>query len=157
MPSVITPCGGSNAVHGVVLSTVTSQAMANNAYDNFLWAGATETIDTDGFHSAVTNPERFTAPAALAGWYLCTATVQWRSQAGDSRGALWRHSSGTTHGFLYVSPVSAAGGDTWTPTTAVVFMAAAEYVVLQTFQRSGVTCPVDSAAASVMYLGPTAT
>ena len=61
------------------------QSVANNTlvaitFDN-------ETIDTDGFHSTVSNTSRITIPTGKGGKYLLTATIQFNSSgaSGGSR------------------------------------------------------------------------
>jgi hypothetical protein len=57
----------------------TAQAIANNTDTNLNFD--TERLDTDGFHSTVTNTSRITIPTGLTGWYVVNAKFRWDKNA----------------------------------------------------------------------------
>ena len=62
---------------GCVLTSSTDQIITNNTDTAVLWES--EAIDTDGFHSIVTNTNRITIPAGKAGKYLFTSVLSFKT------------------------------------------------------------------------------
>lgn len=68
-----TPSSGST-FSGVLLTNSASQSISNNTTTAVTWA--TETFDTDGFHSTSSNTSRITIPAGKAGYYHVGAQLE---------------------------------------------------------------------------------
>lgn len=71
-PEWTTPAG---AAASCVLTKSAAQTIPAQTNTAVTWN--TELIDTDAFHSTVSNTSRITIPAALGGKYLITGTIQW--------------------------------------------------------------------------------
>ena len=67
---------------GCVLTKSVGQTIANSTTVDVTWD--TEELDTNSFHSAVTNTDRVTIPSGYAGKYLVTAQLQYGNFSGGS-------------------------------------------------------------------------
>jgi hypothetical protein len=71
---------------GCVLTKSTGQTIANSSFVDVTWD--TEDLDTNGFHSTVTNTDRITIPSGYAGKYLVISQLSYGNNAtGDIRRA----------------------------------------------------------------------
>ena len=61
--------------HGCVITRTTNQAIATLTSTSVLMT--TELLDTDNYHSTVTNTNRITVPAGLAGVYTVFSYARW--------------------------------------------------------------------------------
>jgi len=68
---------------GCVLTNSAAQSIANNTYTALTFN--TESLDTDGFHSTVTNTNRITIPAGKAGKYLITVMASFTANGTGAR------------------------------------------------------------------------
>lgn len=94
-----------------------------------------ESYDTDNFHSTVTNLSRITIPASMGGIYQLTAATQWAVSATGNR-ITFLQVNGVTP--LVGSTVAGVAGNSLQQNvTAVVSLAAGDYVELIVFQSSG--------------------
>lgn len=96
----------------------------------------TESYDTDGFHSTVSNTSRITIPAGLGGKYRITANVEWASDANGYR-------------FIYIKKNGSAyiGGSSSGLTASVSYashsltvdadLVAGDYIEVYALQNSG--------------------
>lgn len=76
-------------------------------FSSWLGGGSVELIDTDGFHSTSSNPERFTIPTGKDGIYLIMARTRWSQ--GDDRDdtvAIAIQEGGSNQYTMSQSPVS---------------------------------------------------
>lgn len=72
---------------GCVLTKSVGQTIANSTNVDVTWD--TESLDTNGFHSTVTNTDRITIPSGYAGKYLVVAQLSYGNNAtGDLRRSL---------------------------------------------------------------------
>lgn len=92
-----------------------------------------ETFDTDTLHDNVTNNSRLTAQ--VAGKYLVTANVQWEASAVGERTVVIRKQGATAYASVLDS--AALAGETHQSVSALVNLAAAEYVEALVTQNSG--------------------
>ena len=94
----------------------------------------TETLDTDAFHSTVSNTSRITVPSGLGGWYVVGAGITYATNGTGNR-VLQVRVNGTT----------AMEGTTWTGTVSSsntiggipVLLNAGDYVEFLAYQNSG--------------------
>jgi len=118
-----------------------------------------EFLDTDGFHSNVTNNSRITVPAGKGGKYYVTAFVSFVANGtGTRRFDFWRnnYSGSPARICLYEAP-----GNSSIPTSAVlsgvVDLAVGDYLELVVLQTSGGNLNLNlggnSGAFSAYYLG----
>lgn len=94
-----------------------------------------ESYDTDGFHSTVTNTGRLTIPTGKGGKYLIGGQIFYSANATGKRNInVRKNGSGGFYGT--VVPTAASGG-TVLETTVLVDLAATDYVELMVEQSSG--------------------
>ena len=96
----------------------------------------TEDFDVGALHDVSTNPTRFTVPAGGAGVYLLTGSITYATAASTVTRAWWKK-NGTTHVAGGVSGLTSAASSTSLCVTALVTLAAADYVELIGFQSTG--------------------
>jgi hypothetical protein len=128
-----TPSTGSTFV-GCVLKNDGTQSIANSTYTNVTFN--LENIDTNGFHSTVTNTDRITIPVGYAGKYRFTAQVRFDSNSSGYRRMDIEPTGGgssITNGI--VAPVNGSG--TAFTTTAIFDCAEGDYFTLAVLQTSG--------------------
>lgn len=93
-----------------------------------------EEFDVGGFADLATNNTRLTVPSGLAGKYLISGYFAWASNTTGTRRAKLRV-NGTT--FVAQNQIGTAGGFEFMNISAVVSLAAADYVEIIVFQNSG--------------------
>jgi hypothetical protein len=79
VPSWATPT--SPAYVGALAYLTSNQSITTATTTSIDWTA--ESFDTDGFHSTVTNTNRFTIPAGLGGKYLIVISCQWLQGISD--------------------------------------------------------------------------
>jgi hypothetical protein len=102
----------------------------------------TEAHDTHAFHDQVTNPERLTVPAGLAGLYLIEGGIRWSGNDTGLRGADIKV-NGTTVVASSGIPKASAAEPVSNTATATVQLVAGDYVTLEAFQNSGSGLAID--------------
>jgi len=132
IPAWSTPATGSTFV-GALASTRATQNLSNNVQTAINLA--TETYDTDSFHSTVTNPSRFTIPAGKGGTYLFFATGGTDYYTGGL--GIRFAKNGTNQGSAYYNFSSPASGLFVGSLTTVLSLVATDYVELVMIQNSG--------------------
>lgn len=99
---------------------------------------ASQTIDTDGFHSTVTNTSRLTCPAGLGGKYLVVANLEWDSNTSGERIATIYKNGGDPPGSIawmrHGANTSMAEN-----ISVVVDLVPGDYIELAGYQTSGGT------------------
>lgn len=127
--------GGTPAFVGCILNRTTNPAnVANNtqtavSFDN-------ELIDTNSFHSTVTNPTRVTIPTGYGGKYAISANAYWGTSAGGGQ----RGSRIYKNGAIFIDFGNNNSGSTEFPSifwNAIVSLSAADYIEFYVFQTSG--------------------
>jgi hypothetical protein len=153
IPSWATPSGGT-AIGCILYNT--SNYTISNATDTILTFN-TEILDTDGFHSTVTNTGRITIPAGKAGKYYVFA---WGSYANNTTGyrQLEILVNGRTGTPSRVGNDSASSANNMglNPVGAAV-LTDGDYIEVNTYQNSGGSLTFYGGAADVqfgaLYLG----
>lgn len=114
--------------------------------------GATESKDTDGFHSDVTNPQRFTIPTGLGGTYFIFVRVLWSAPAaatGTRR--LGYNINGAGNTLLGILPGSTVQFQQ--QASAFIQLAAGDFIDLTWLQNSGSTITATLTEFSVEFRG----
>jgi hypothetical protein len=117
----------------------------------------TEPIDTDGFHSTVTNTSRITIPSGKGGKYLVIAQIMSNSATSQTQGGMRKNGNATAI-FTYYAPK-----DPTVPCVlinTIIDLAVADYLELFVYQGSGSAKDVlannytpSATVFSVQYLG----
>jgi len=117
---------------GCVLTNAAVQSIANATVQVVTFD--TESLDTDGFHSTVTNTGRITIPAGKAGKYLFTAMGQFPNNGTGSR-EIAMYVNGTQK----TASTGIPSGSTTTSITLafILDLLVADYVDLRAYQSSG--------------------
>lgn len=151
-----THAGGAAAFHGCSAS---GSVTAEGGYTR-IPATLYETIDTDAYHNASANKERFTIPAGLGGYYLVIANAEFNSSGltADARGDLHiKDHNGDTFASLYwrgyllylgIDGPSIGG-------SGIVILAESEYIYPAVWM-SGEETDDATITLSIIYLGPVA-
>lgn len=124
--------GGAAAFSGCVLTNAASQSISSSSITVVTFD--TESLDTDGFHSTVTNTGRITIPSGKAGKYLFTAMGQFVNNGTGSR-ALYLYVNGTAK--TSTSGITAGGLPTSMTAAFILDLAVADYVDVRVWQSSG--------------------
>jgi hypothetical protein len=118
---------------GCALNISTStQSIATNTGTSILFD--TEVIDTDGFHSNVTNTDRITIPAGKAGKYLVTAAITMAANSTGARVVNIAKNGTTAYGMTF--PATATGASFGT-ITFIVDLAVSDYITASMFHTAG--------------------
>ena len=96
---------------------------------------ATETFDTDGYHSTVTNTNRITIPSGKSGYFLVSARTAFAANTTGTR-VNWIIKNGTTE-ISTVFVGAAVADNTSVVTSAIVSLVAGDYITLNVYQTSG--------------------
>ena len=149
-PEWVTPAAGGSTFVGVVARKIVSQSVTSGSSTAVTFTK--EIIDTDGFHSNVTNTSRFTIPSGKDGKYMIAARAHYQSNSSAQRRALIYKNGVEVDGAQ-----TFAGGDQATcQITSVLDLVATDYIELFAYQNSGSTLDVfgdDNGFTSVqMYL-----
>jgi hypothetical protein len=126
-----TAAGGST-FSGCVLTNAASQSISGSTITVVTFD--TESLDTDGFHSTVTNTGRITIPSGKAGKYLFTAMGQFINNGTGSR-ALYLYVNGTAK--TSTSGIAASSLPTAMTAAFILDLAVADYVDVRVWQSSG--------------------
>lgn len=94
----------------------------------------TETIDSDGGHSTVTNPSRYTIQ--VAGTYFLLGQACFPSNATGNRGCRLQANGANIQGGASLIP-AATGNACGVPCSAMVSLSVGDYVEIQGYQTSG--------------------
>jgi len=102
----------------------------------------TETYDVGGCHDTVTNNSRLTVPTGGDGLYLVVCQIEYANNATGIRMARIRKNGSANLGTVFVPAVN--GDVTSFQCTAVVVLAAADYVEAIAYQTSTISLNVDA-------------
>jgi hypothetical protein len=119
----------------------TGQAITNATFTALVYQ--TETFDTDGYHSTVSNTSRITIPAGKAGYYNITAGVFWPSNSSGVRQIQLEINGTTAIGRTVV--VGTANGVESELYTTVYYLNVGDYVQSLVYQNSGSTLTTEAA------------
>lgn len=135
------------SVYASALQAISTSTTTNITFD-------TESIDTNSFHSTVTNTTRFTIPAGLGGKYRVSGSVRFNPNGVGRRLATIRENG--VGGVAYEGTPGASSFITL-PIEGIFTLAATDYVELETFQSSGGTLNTlggsDNTYFEIEYLG----
>jgi len=138
---------------GCSLTKSTAQAITNNSSTAVTFD--TETFDTDGFHSTVTNTSRITIPTGKGGKYLFVMTMCWTTSSTGERLTTLKKNGGF-HKYTWQMG-GIAGGYVFNPSSVIVDAAAGDYFEMFAFQTSGGNLNIvegfDYTTFSCVYLG----
>ena len=134
VPSWATPASGSTFA-GCRLVPNTGQAISNATFTALVYQ--TETFDTNGYHSIVTNTSRITVPSGKAGYYAITAATFWPSDSSGVRQIQLQINGTTDIGRTVI--VGTAGGVVSELYTDVYYLNVGDYVQSLVYQNSGST------------------
>jgi hypothetical protein len=151
-----TPASSTPTFVGCMLrKTDSTQAIATSTYVVVTFDN--EIIDTDGFHSDVTNNERITIPTGKGGKYLVTGALHYQADATNTRRVFL-----TKNGAVGVGTSIAdqrTGGFIGAPTEAVfsiiVDLSAGDYIQLNAFQDSGISRNIIGFPTAFCYFSAT--
>ena len=124
--------GGSSTFVGCYLQKSANQSINNTTLTTVTWD--VETLDSDGFHSNVTNNSRITIPSGKAGKYSIGVSLNWASNSTGLRQILFAK-NGTT--FSWSQNGTATTGATMVNKNIIVDLAVGDYVEIQAYQTSG--------------------
>jgi hypothetical protein len=118
---------GASVYHSTTQSTTTS-VVAKKDFDS-------EDFDTDGFHDNSTNNSRLTIPTGMGGKYLVVASIDWASNSTNERYVAIIKNNTTEYATSRITANSTA--ETAQSVSAVLDLAAGDYVEVQVYQTSG--------------------
>jgi hypothetical protein len=124
-----------------VLTKSASQTISGSTNTAVTWN--TELIDTDAFHSTVTNTSRITIPAGLAGKYLVQGNIQWDQSTGaNTRPMIYKNNAQFTQNRNENSIAVK-----YENISIVMDLAVADYIELYVWQNSGGTNDITCATS----------
>ena len=154
-PEWKTPSAGTTySGASVRISGTGLQSVTNATWTTLLFA--TETFDTDAYHSNATNTGRFTIPTGKTGYYQINAQATYNtSTAGGARSMRFIKNGSAIYSTGEISAPS--GQYPNVPIQYIAYLTAADYVELQAFQTSGTTLDIimdgTTGAYQITYLG----
>jgi hypothetical protein len=129
-----TPASSTPSFVGCVLTKSANQTISTGTQT--LLTFDVENIDTDGFHSTVTNTQRITIPTGKAGKYLISATTLYDQNATSFRIVeLYKNGVSTSQAYSQVPGNSSVGSVQYL--NVILDLAVADYVTINTAQYSG--------------------
>lgn len=128
---------------GAIVYHDADQTISNTTVTNL--AFNSEVVDTNSYHSTVTNNDRLTVP--VAGYYLVTFAGRWENVAGGSRQMRVVINDTTIAARWLLKPLSTT--DHFFAT--LVKLAQSDYVTLTVYQNTGGDCDVRSTSAYSPY------
>lgn len=131
---------------GVVCAWTGSQSVPSgpSSFD-LSFAGGQDIRDTDGFHSSTEDPERFTVPSGLGGWYRIVGAARIQANGAGYRDIRIRVNGASASETSLVRRPAIAGTDIFFQVTEMVHLNGGDYVTLAVAQTSGTTLAVTRA------------
>jgi len=138
---------------GCMLRKSTDQNISTSVYTAITFD--TEVLDTDGFHSNVTNNERITIPTGKSGKYLITASILYAPNASNSRRNLVTLNGAVSVGTTVCDQRGGGFSGASSEVNFVGFYAltAGDYIQLNAFQDSGSTLAAGGFSTAFSYFG----
>jgi len=122
----------------VLTQSVSTQSVATNTTTAITFN--TEAIDTDGYHSTVSNTDRITIPSTKVGKYLVTASI---SMAANTTGArVIKIQKNGSVAYETGFPASSSGNTSFGQLSFVIDLASGDYVNTAMFHTAGVSLNV---------------
>jgi hypothetical protein len=152
VPSWATPASGSSFV-GCSLGRSAAQTISNNAVNEVLWT--TEAIDTDAFHSTVTNTGRLTIPSGKDGKYLIILSLNWTSNSTGVRDIFFKKNGSDYSPSISTTLPALSGGAMTMNLSTIVSLVATDYITANVYQNSGgnLDATSDRTFIYLQYLG----
>lgn len=129
--------------------------LSNNVHTDLTWGSGTEVFDEDGWHSEVTNTERFTVPAAHVGRRVrVVAGVEFGVNANGRRGVQieLRDSGGSVVEKFRVFTQASPTSGTSLECSGIVIPSSGDYIVVQGIQSSGTNVGVSEVDNTFCYI-----
>jgi hypothetical protein len=127
--------GGASFV-GCALTKSGGQTISNNTATQITFD--TETFDTDGFHSTVSNTSRITIPSGKGGYYLFNLTITYDNNTSGERQLTLIKNQTDPSGIMFkmTQLVPLSGKNTYSR-SFIVNASAGDYFEMETYQTSG--------------------
>ena len=138
--------------HACILRNVANYSLATSTVTSIPFT--TEDLDTDGFHSASTNPSRITIPAGMGGVYTVTAGIYYAISAATAVQAyIFKNNAQVPGGTEKHEKVTSV--DATLSVGAVLYLQAGDYIELKGYQDSGAAVNVrfESTGLSAILVG----
>jgi hypothetical protein len=127
---------GGSSFSGVLVGNTVSQNIPNNTATAITWA--TETFDTDGFHSTSSNTSRLTVPSGKAGYYLVGGQVEINANTSGFR-TLSLYKNGSPYKRVTITP---SGVEPTMVIAVPISLTVGDYVEFYFTQNSGTSIVV---------------
>lgn len=124
-----------NRPHAVLRRITSNQPLSNNTVTPIMWNS--EDMDTDGGHSNVTNPSRYTFNTP--GVYYVNTVLVWGQSTVGKRSMFFALNGDTSrrYGWNSIFPINASGADMCLNACAHVTAQAGDYIEVWGLQDSG--------------------
>jgi len=132
---------------GCTLSTTAGQSISNSTITAVTFGS--EDIDTDAFHSTVTNTDRITIPSGKGGKYLIYGQVRYDTNS-TGRRVVYIQLNNTTD-IAVGEDTPGASTKTTIKTSIIYSLAVGDYIRLNTFQTQGTSQSLLTDAGSVLF------
>jgi len=132
---------------GCTLSTTAGQSISNSTITAVTFGS--EDIDTDAFHSTVTNTDRITIPSGKGGKYLIYGQVRYDTNS-TGRRVVYIQLNNTTD-IAVGEDTPGASTKTTIKTSIIYSLAVGDYIRLNTFQTQGTSQNLLTDAGSVLF------
>jgi hypothetical protein len=138
---------------GCSLGRSANQTMSNNTVNEVLWT--TEAIDTDAFHSTVTNTGRLTIPSGKDGKYLIILSLNWASNSTGVRDIFFKKNGSDYSPSISTTLPGLSGGAMTMNLSTIVSLVATDYITAHIYQNSGgnLDATSDRTFIYLQYLG----
>jgi hypothetical protein len=138
---------------GCSLGRSANQTISNNAVNEVLWT--TEAIDTDAFHSTVSNTGRLTIPSGKDGKYLIILSLNWASNASGVRDIFFKKNGSDYSPSISTTLPALSGGAMTMNLSTIVSLVATDYITAHVYQNSGGNLDATDARTFIylQYLG----
>ena len=131
---------------GCVLYNSGNQTIANTTYAAITWD--TEVLDTDGYHSTVTNTQRITIPSGKDGKYFVYGKVDNDNNIAGNQRQLGLNKNGSN-----IQYASALAGYYGTCQLSIILdLVAGDYIDLDFYQDSGGTRTIYKGASNGRFM-----
>lgn len=130
---------------GVIATWSGSQAIPSSTTSTIINFTGTDERDTDGFHSPSNDPDKFTVPSGLGGWYRVAVSVRMQANGAGIRDLVLRvNGSSASPTSLFRLP-AIAGADMFWQLTETYHLNAGDFVQAAVAQTSGTSLALSRA------------
>jgi hypothetical protein len=137
---------------GCLITRTTAQSISNGSFTAITFDA--ESLDTDAFHSTVTNTSRITIPSGKDGKYLIFGQANFNAN-GTGRRIVRVYKNGANQSASEAEGTASASAYPSVSPTLILSLVATDYIELFVYQDSGGSLDVNSAGTkfAVQYLG----